>query len=108
MTDMMTFPDTWEEYEKIFGFYDEDGVYYSSNTRLIPSFRVKQWLDHESERKLELQGDESAIEILSEMRSWFSCFDEKEGLAYDALSLAIKAVKANSNVARRETNDGKD
>lgn len=46
MSDMMTFPETWEEYEKIFGFYDEDGVYYSSNTRLIPSFRVKQWLDH--------------------------------------------------------------
>lgn len=58
----------------------------------------------EPERKLELHGDESAIEILSELRSWFSCFDEKEGLAYDALSLAIRAIKANSIVqAERKT-----
>ena len=48
------------------------------------------------ERKIELHGDESAIEILSELRSWFSCFDEKEGLAYHALSLAIREIKANS------------
>ena len=47
----------------------------------------------EPERKIELHGDESAIEILSELRSWFSCFDEKEGLAYHALSLAIRAIQ---------------
>ena len=58
------------------------------------------------ERKIELYGDESAIEILSELRSWFSCFDEKEGLAYHALSLAIREIKANS-AAEPERKKGK-
>lgn len=49
MADMMTFPNTWEEYEKIYGFNDIDQVY-TNGSRLIPSFRVKQWLDHEAEQ----------------------------------------------------------
>ena len=43
--EMMTFPKTWEEYEKYWGFNDSDEVY-TNNARLIPSFRVKQWLNH--------------------------------------------------------------
>ena len=54
MSDMMTFPDTWEEYEKSYGFTDNEEVY-TNGARLIPSFRVKQWLNHlpsiEPERK---------------------------------------------------------
>ena len=45
MVDMMTFPDTWEEYEEQYGFNDEYEVY-TNWARLIPSFRVKQWLEH--------------------------------------------------------------
>lgn len=45
MSDMMTFPDTWEEFEKLYGFNDAEEIY-TNNSRLIPSFRVKQWLDH--------------------------------------------------------------
>ena len=45
MSDMMTFPDTWEEFEKSYGFTDNEEVY-TNGARLIPSFRVKQWLDH--------------------------------------------------------------
>lgn len=41
----MEFPGTWEEYEKDCGFNDSEEVY-TNNARLIPSFRVKQWLDH--------------------------------------------------------------
>lgn len=52
----------------------------------------------QTERMICLHGDESVIEILSELRSWFSCFDEKEGLAYHALSFAIKAVKAQADM----------
>ena len=44
MSDMMTFPDTWEEFEKSYGFTDNEEVY-TNGARLIPSFRVKQWLD---------------------------------------------------------------
>ena len=54
MNEMMTFPETWEEYEKQYGFADDEEVY-TNGSRLIQSFRVKQWLDHlpsaEPERK---------------------------------------------------------
>lgn len=43
--EQMEFPGTWEEYEKDYGFNDSKEVY-TNNSRLIPSFRVKQWLDH--------------------------------------------------------------
>lgn len=43
--EQMEFPGTWEEYEKEYGFNDSKEVY-TNNARLIPSFRVKQWLDH--------------------------------------------------------------
>lgn len=45
MSNMMTFPDTWEEFEKSYGFTDNEELY-TNGARLIPSFRVKQWLDH--------------------------------------------------------------
>ena len=45
MKEMMTFHDTWEEFEKSYGFTDNEEVY-TNGARLIPSFRVKQWLDH--------------------------------------------------------------
>lgn len=41
----MTFPETWEEYEKQYGFIDTEEVY-TNGSRLIQSFRVKQWLEH--------------------------------------------------------------
>ena len=45
MNEMMAFPDTWEEFEKSYGFTDNEEVY-TNGARLIPSFRVKQWLAH--------------------------------------------------------------
>lgn len=45
MSDLMVFPDTWEEFEKTYGFNDTEEIY-TNGSRLIPSFRVKQWLDH--------------------------------------------------------------
>lgn len=41
----MDFPKTWEEYEEHYGFNDYKEVY-TNGSRLILSFRVKQWLDH--------------------------------------------------------------
>lgn len=48
----MQFPDTWEEFEQAYGFEDKKEIY-TNGSRLIQSFRVKQWLDHtaEPERK---------------------------------------------------------
>lgn len=50
MSEMMNFPDTWEEYEKLYGFNDSEEIY-TNNSRLIPSFRVKQWLDHIAQKE---------------------------------------------------------
>lgn len=43
--EVMTFPNTWEEYEEQYGFNDTEQVY-TNGSRLIQSFRVKQWLEH--------------------------------------------------------------
>ena len=45
MADMMEFPKTWEEFENSYGFTDTKEEY-TNGSRLIPSFRVEQWLDH--------------------------------------------------------------
>jgi len=41
MSDAMVFPETWEEFEKSYGFTDEEKVY-TNGSRLISSFRVEQ------------------------------------------------------------------
>ena len=43
--DRMTFPDTWEEFEKEYGFTDTEEIY-TNGSRLIQTFRVQQWLEH--------------------------------------------------------------
>lgn len=50
MADMMQFPETWEEYEEQYGFTDKEEIY-TNGSRLIQSFRVKQWLDHIKPKK---------------------------------------------------------
>ena len=45
MGDVMEFPETWEEFEKDYGFKDKKEIY-TNGARLIPSFRVEQWLEH--------------------------------------------------------------
>lgn len=46
----------------------------------------------EPERKIELDGTETNVEILSELRAQFNCFEEQEEPVYRALSNAIKAL----------------
>ena len=48
------------------------------------------------ERQVELDGTESNIEILSELRAQFNCFDEAEEPCYRALSDAICALSAQT------------
>lgn len=43
----MEFPDTWEEFEEQYGITDSEEVY-TNGARLIPSFRVQQWLEHQA------------------------------------------------------------
>ena len=55
----MQFPNTWEEFEQAYGFEDKKEIY-TNGSRLIQSFRVKQWLDHiaEPERKAPISYEE--------------------------------------------------
>lgn len=47
MGEEWVFPETWEEYERECGFTDSEQVY-TNGDRLIPSFRVAQWLAHKN------------------------------------------------------------
>ena len=97
MSEMMTFPDTWEEFEKSYGFTDNEEVY-TNGARLIPSFRVKQWLDHLPSTELERKkgkwidySDEGYVECpfchsatncdgnKDELHYCFSCGEELRG-----------------------------
>ena len=59
--DVMIFPDAWEEFEKHYGFYDSKQVYMYGNTRLIPSFRVQQWLDYIDDTKRKEQSQKNKM-----------------------------------------------
>ncbi len=60
--DVMAFPDTWEEYEDFYGFYDIKQAYMFGNTRLIPSFRVQQWLNHLDDINRKKQSQKNKME----------------------------------------------
>lgn len=80
MADMMTFPDTWEEYEKVYGLTDTEQIY-TNGARLIPSFRAKQWLDH-------IEAERSEDERLKEqVKSFIGIVDQTEGNAETNASL---------------------
>ena len=46
MAEMMTFPETFEEFAEQYKIIDDEKIY-TNGTELIPIFRVKQWLEHE-------------------------------------------------------------
>lgn len=45
MSDMMTFPDTVEEFMENYKIVDTDEVY-TNGAELVPIFRMKQWFEH--------------------------------------------------------------
>lgn len=48
MADMMTFPDTVEEFMEQYKITDTEHIY-TNGTELVPIFRMRQWFDHKSE-----------------------------------------------------------
>ena len=46
MAEMMTFPETFEEFAEQYKIIDDEKIY-TNGQELIPIFRVKQWLEHE-------------------------------------------------------------
>ncbi len=45
MSEMMTFPDTVEEFMENYKVVDSEQVY-SNGIEFVPIFRMKQWFDH--------------------------------------------------------------
>ena len=45
MADSMTFPKTWEQFIHDYEFEDSRRIY-TNGAKLIPSFRVKQMMEH--------------------------------------------------------------
>lgn len=50
MDDMMTFPNTVEEFMEWYKITDTEHIY-TNGTELVPIFRMKQWFDHKPEPK---------------------------------------------------------
>lgn len=46
MADLMTFPDTVEEFMEQYKVVDTDGIYMSKGAELVPIFRMRQWFEH--------------------------------------------------------------
>lgn len=65
MSDQMKFPETWEEFEKQYGFYDIKRAYVFGNIRLIPSFRVQQWLNHLDDINCKKQSQKNKMEVIA-------------------------------------------
>lgn len=56
MGEQMEFPETFEQFAKVYGLKDDKEVY-TNGVDLIPIFRVKQWLEH-LETETESEGEE--------------------------------------------------
>lgn len=76
----MGFPSTFDEFAKDYGFRDKEEIY-TNGSELIPVFRVKQWIEHISTTKNDLEVldkiraeiEESVLESLSDGGDdWFA------------------------------------
>jgi hypothetical protein len=107
MADMMLFPKTWEEFEKQYGFHDVKQAYMYGNTRLIPSFRVEQWLDHLDDIKRKEQSQENKISQVAQLfhkklGETFSVVKEECGFAYVKFTEdGLRMVHSNGKVFTR-------
>lgn len=51
MADMMTFPDTVEEFMEQYKITDTDHVY-TNGADMVPIFRMKQWFEHQARTQM--------------------------------------------------------
>lgn len=56
----MCFPETWEEFRKQYRIVDTEKVY-TNGVEMIPTFRVKQWLDHIESVKRSQQSEQNKM-----------------------------------------------
>ena len=63
---MMCFPETWEEFRKQYRIVDTEKVY-TNGIEMIPTFRVKQWLDHIESVKRSQQSEQNKMAQVAQM-----------------------------------------
>jgi hypothetical protein len=97
--EQMEFPETWEEYEKEYGFNDSKEAY-TNNSRLIPSFRVKQWLNH-----LPSIQPKTKTDVLDKIRAEIGQTDFDFGDFYDHTDTIIQIVLEIIDKYRTESED---
>lgn len=77
--DIMIFPETWDEFERDYGFTDTEHIY-TNGSRLMQSSRVEQWLEHIEERRKPYKE-----EVLDKALELFIQWAVECGFGYDNL-----------------------
>lgn len=85
----MQFPDTFEEFIKLYSFVDDKEIY-TNGCELIPTFRLKQWIDHKKE----------------ENNEWVDIEEIQVGDVYDITKVLNKLIKNQRKII--EKLEGKD
>ena len=69
MSECMTFPDTVEEFMDSYKIVDTEQVY-TNGTEMVPIYRMRQWFQHEPERKKGKWTKDCACEICG-FKPWY-------------------------------------
>jgi hypothetical protein len=91
MSDMMTFPDTVEEFMEQYKIVDDENVY-TNGADLVPIFRMVQWFEHVS--ATDTISRQAAIDALNEVVKDHSITD------FDAIASILDLPSAQPEIIR--------
>ena len=89
MPDVMMFPDTVEEFMESYKVVDVEHVY-SNGVEFVPIYRMRQWFQHQPERKNIVEIPETGIGDLSDGYHTFNGLYEQRMILFAALVKAYK------------------
>lgn len=99
MAEMMTFPETFDEFVEEYGFVDKKEAY-TNGSELIQVFRVKQWLDHEAalrrvDEDLLLVAPKALTKLAHHLlgKDWYSVYADREGIYNDIVDTICRKYR---------------
>lgn len=99
MAEMMTFPETFDEFVEEYGFVDKKEAY-TNGSELIQVFRVKQWLDHEAalrraDKNLLWAASDALTELAHHLlgEDWYSDYADREGIYKDIVDTICRRYR---------------
>ena len=99
MNECMEFPETFKEFTESYGFKDSEEVY-TNGSKLIPVFRVEQWLEHKQAEILD--------KISAEIEEKMSRYDHYEiSATANGLRMAKEIVEKYKKEAEGKEADGR-